>query len=131
MVVAVFVYAIQANEDAGMGKGLNLFITGSLVLFIAGVLFKILHWAGADALMKINYVLAFSFPAALILQKNDFRISRQYCITFFTFFILLLGVLPNNPLCRVFGNGRDYTSSERMRQLQKNPADTVTKNPSY
>jgi hypothetical protein len=106
-------YGLPANREAGISNKLNYFLVGTMSVFLVGLVFKFLHWPGAGIFVVVAYGLAFSIPLVMMAVKNDFRISRQFATTFFTYFILLIGLFPNNPISKFLGNGVDYTYSQK------------------
>ena len=97
MLVTLFMFAVKDNKEAGLSDWLNYFLVGTLSLWIIGAIFKFQHWEGSAIFLFVGYALAPLVPIALIFQTSDFKISKQFFITFFIFFILLLGVVPRNP----------------------------------
>ena len=110
MLSALFMFGIKDNKEAGLSDGMNYFLCGTLALFIVGILFKIMHWPGAGIFVYVCYGVAFILPLILILQKNEFKVSKQFVITFFTYFILLITLFPNNPLTKYFKGGNIMNS---------------------
>jgi hypothetical protein len=109
MMVTLFMFALKDNREAGVGNGLNYFLTGSLVFLITGLIFKIQHWPGAGMFVQVSYPLVFILPVALLLQKGDFRISKQFVTTFFIFFILVVSIfIRENPIAQHIGKGWDH-----------------------
>jgi sugar phosphate permease len=105
MLLTLFMFAMKDNTEAGIKDSLNIFMVGTLSLWIIGAIFKILHWQGAQLLVIIAYILNVLFPLVLLLQKNEFKISRQFLITLLIFMLLVLGSIPNNPISRLFAEG--------------------------
>ena len=105
MLLTLFMFAIKDNKEAGMSDGLNYFFVGTLALYIVGVIFKLFQWPGAGIFVYTAYPLAFIFPIILIMQKNDFKVSRQFIITFFTYFILLISYFRYNHVTNYFNGG--------------------------
>lgn len=98
MLLALLFYGIKENKKAGISDGLNYFIVAALSLFIVGIIFKFQDWPGADILAFVGYVFALIFPVILMIPKSNFRVSKQYMITFFTYFIILITIVSKNPL---------------------------------
>ncbi len=95
MIVSLFAFAIKDNRLAGASDGLNYFMVGMLTMFIVVTIFRMQRWPGADHLVMVAFPLAFVFPLFLIFQKGEFKISRQFAITFFTYFILFISLFRN------------------------------------
>ena len=119
MLFNLFAFVIKDNKDIGINTTLNYYLGISLALYIVSALFRIQHWPGKDILSSIGYIFAFITPLLFIIYSYETKISKQYFITFFTFFILLLGVYPNNPIAKYLGSGRDYTISEKAANSLK------------
>ncbi len=98
-------FGLKDNTEAGLNKPLNYFLIVTVAFYIVGILFKLMHWPGAGIFVYTAYPLAFVFPLILIVQKNEFKVSRQFIITFFTYFILLISLFPNNPVTTYFKGG--------------------------
>lgn len=124
MLVTLFMFGIKDNKEAGTSDGLNYFMVGTLALWIVGEIFKIHHWEGAKIFLYSGYALALVLPIALIAPKNDFKVSRQFIITFFTFFILFLGLIRNNPIAQYFGVQDNTTGIEMNNDSTKTATDT-------
>ncbi len=105
MLLTLFLYGLKDNKEAGLSNGLNYFLTGTFAFYIVGIIFKLQHWPGAGAFVIVAYGLAFIFPIFLILRKETFKVSGQFIITFFTYFILLISLFPNNPVHQYFKGG--------------------------
>ena len=125
MLLTLFMFAVKDNKEAGVSDGLNYFLAGTVALYIIGAIFKFQHWEGAGIFVIVAYILSIAFPIILIAQKNDFKVSRQFLITFFTFFLLLLGTLKNNPISRFLGSGGD-TISEQAASMDNDSTKTQT-----
>ncbi|TAL59083.1 MAG: hypothetical protein EPN85_10020 [Bacteroidetes bacterium] len=108
MLVSLFMFAVKDNKEAGVNDALNYFLSGTVALWIIGAIFKFQHWPAAGIFVIVAYVLSVALPIILIAQKDDFKVSRQFLITFFTFFLLLLGTLHHNPISKFLGSGGDY-----------------------
>lgn len=117
MLFTLFIYGVKDNREAGLSNGLNSFLIGTLALFIVGIIFKILHWTGAGIFVYIGYGLGFVFPLILIIQKANFKVSKQFTITFFTYFILLISLFPNNPVTKYFKGGAIMNSNTYQNNL--------------
>ena len=113
MLASLFMFAVKDNTEAGLSDGLNYFFVGTLALYIVGIIFKLNHWPGAGIFVMVAYPLAFLFPIILMLQKSDFKVSKQYIITFFIFFMLLITRFPNNPISQYCGSDRCCNISEK------------------
>ncbi|OIP02458.1 MAG: hypothetical protein AUJ98_01130 [Bacteroidetes bacterium CG2_30_33_31] len=98
LIINLFAFCIKDNKAEGLGNGLNYLLVGTLALFIVGAIFKIMHYSGANILLNISYVLAILIPLILIFQKDTTKISLQFIITFLIFFVLVISVIPNNPI---------------------------------
>ena len=105
MLGTLFAFALKDNTAAGVPIGSNGLLVGTLALMILGAMFKIMHWPGASVLSVIAYAAAFALPLVLVVQQRAFAISKQYLVTLFTFLVLILGVLPHNPISRFIGPG--------------------------
>lgn len=103
MLLTLFMFGIKDNNEAGINNTLNYVMIGTLAIWIVGGLFKILHWEGATIFLYAGYALALVIPIALIFANNNTKISRQFIITFFTFFLLFIGLIRNNPIAENFG----------------------------
>lgn len=117
MVLTLFMFAIKDNKEAGLTDGLNYFLIGTLAFLIIGAIFKIQHWPGAGLFIIPAYVLIFILPVILFLQKGDFKISKQFFITFSIYFILAVSVfIRQNPISEYVGRGWDFpmTGEEQM-----------------
>lgn len=99
MLLSHGLFTINDNKEAGLSNWLNYLLVGILTLFIVGALFKILHWPFSTMLLVAGFGLLPISILALIFQKEESKISKQFFITFFTFFILLIGTLPGKPFC--------------------------------
>jgi heme/copper-type cytochrome/quinol oxidase subunit 4 len=105
MLLSLFMFGVKDNKEAGLSNGLNYFLVGTLALFIVGIIFKIQHWPSAGIFVVIGYALAFLLPIIIIAQKSDFKVSRQFTVTFLTYFIILISLFPNNPVEKYFKGG--------------------------
>ena len=105
MLVTLFLFGVKDNKEAGLSNGLNYFLVGTLALFIVGIIFKIQHWPSAGIFVVMGYALAFLLPIIIIVQKRDFKVSRQFTVTFLTYFIILISLFPNNPAEKYFKGG--------------------------
>ncbi len=127
MLVSLFMFALNDNKESGLTPGLNYFLIGTMALFIIGVIFKFMHWPGSGIFVVMGYTLAFILPLILIAQKNDFKISRQFIIIFFTYFILVIGLFPNNPIHKFLGSAADYISSAKeVPAMDLSASNTMT-----
>jgi hypothetical protein len=63
-------------------------------------------------------------PLILIFQKDNFRVSRQFIITFFTYFILLITLFPNNPIHKYFKGGDIIVEGEAAFMLNDSTQDS-------
>ncbi len=125
MLSSLFLFALKDNKESGMTDTLNYLLIGSVSFWIISTLFKFMHWPGSQIIAIIGYTLAFLLPIIFIFQKQDFKISKQFFITFLTFFILIIGLIPHNPISRFLGDGDDYTVSEEYKSLMKH--DSIIK----
>ena len=108
LLAGLFTFAMKDNKEAGVPAALGRFLVGTLALLILALVFKIQRWPGASLLGVGAYVLAFALPVILVMQPGGTKISRQYLVTLFTFLVLLLGVLPRNPIAQFIGRGWDH-----------------------
>ena len=118
MLLALFTGSLKNKEEAESNKGLNYFLAGLLAFFIIGIEFKLMHWPGAGVFVVIAYILSFSLPIILMAQKSDFKVPRQFMITFFTYFILLIALFPKNPLTQFFKGGAIMNSESPAPENQ-------------
>ena len=98
MLLTLFMYALKDNKEAGLSVGANYFMVLSLAVYIIGAVFKTQHWPVSEIFLYAYAALTFIFPFVVILQKTEVKVSRQYLITFATFFILITGLLLSNSL---------------------------------
>ncbi len=113
LIFTLWKFGLTDNRANGMKSAMNYFLTGTMTFFLVGLIFKFLHWPGAGIFVVLAYGLAFSIPVVFMLSKTNFGISRQFMTSFFTYFILLIGLFPNNPIMKFLGNGDDYTYSQK------------------
>lgn len=104
LLLGLFMFAFKDNKETGMTNGLNYLLVGTLAFLIVGAEFKGQHWTGWPLILGIAYILAFIVPIIFFSQKNDFKISKQFFISLYLFFILVLGLLPHNPISRTINN---------------------------
>lgn len=93
LVFNLSMFVIKDNKEAGMSTGMNYFLSGALALWIVGLAFKFMHYPGANVLVVLSHLVIVIIPLVLIFQKVDFKISKQFLITFFTYFVLLSGFI--------------------------------------
>ncbi len=117
MLVSLIMFGIKDNKEAGLADWLNYFLTGTLALYIVGIVFKFQHWPGAGLFVLTCYPLAFIFPLILIFQGGDFKVSKQFIISFFIYFILLISLFPNNPVQRFFGGNGENTMNQNGTEM--------------
>ncbi len=108
MLGTLFAFALKDNTEAGVPMGSNRLLVGTLALLILGAMFRIMHWPGGPVLSVVAYLAAFALPLVLVVQQRAFAVSKQYLVTLFTFLVLILGVLPHNPIARYIGRGWDH-----------------------
>jgi len=116
ILLSFFMFALKDNKEAGMKDNLNFILIGFTVVCVIGATFKIFHWPGASALGIVGYILMIILPVIVIVDKTDFKISKQFFFSFLLFFILVLGLFPNNPIHKLLGSGRDYTISKKAAE---------------
>ena len=122
MLYSLFMFTVKDNKEAGLTDGLNYFLIGTLTLWIIGSIFKIQHWPGAGIFVYIGISLGIILPIILIIQKAEFKISKQFLIIFCIFFMLITCVfIRNNPVVQLVGKGWDYPMEENGT-----PLNTVT-----
>ncbi len=113
MLYTIFMFAIKDNKDAGLTDGLNYVLIGTMALWIIGSIFKIQHWPGAGIFGFVGIFLGIILPIILILQNTEFKISKQFLITFCILFMLITSVfIRNNPVVQLVGKGWDYPMEE-------------------
>jgi hypothetical protein len=116
IILSLVLPALKDNKEAGMNDRLNFILIGISVICVIGATFKIFHWPGASALGIVGYILMIVLPGIILVDKTDFKISKQFFFSFLLFFILVLGLFPNNPIHKLLGSGRDYTISEKAAE---------------
>ena len=127
MVLTLFVFAVKDNKDAGLTDGMNYFLTGTLAFLIIGAIFKIQHWPGAGLFIIPAYALVFILPVILFFQKGDFKISKQFFITFSIYFILLVSVfIRQNPISQYIGRGWDFPMTGEETKTDSTKTATAT-----
>ena len=114
--LSLVMHALKDNTESGMNDRLNYILVGFTVVSIVGATFRIFHWPGSAELSVIGYILIFSLPVIFLIQKTDFKISKQFFFSFLLFFSLVLGLFPNNPIHKLLGSGRDYVISEKATE---------------
>ena len=127
MLLTLFLFAAKDNKEAGLTDGMNYFLIGTLAFLIIGVIFKIQHWPGAGLFINPAYALIFILPVILFLQKGDFKISKQFFITFSIYFILVVSVfIRQNPISNYVGRGWDFpmTGEETTADSTKTATET-------
>ncbi|MEI6507555.1 MAG: hypothetical protein WCO54_03675 [Bacteroidota bacterium] len=111
MLTTLFMFGFKDNKEAGIIDKLNYFLIGSIAFYMISMLFKILHWEGSDILVDVCYILAIMYPIVILLQKDDFKVSRQFFFTYSLFFLLMIGSSQLNPLANSVGNASDNSIS--------------------
>lgn len=117
MLLSLIMFGFKENKEAGVKNGLNYILIGTLILFLVGLLFKIQHWPTAGVFVVCSYFMGFLLPLIMIIQKNDFKLSRQFSITFFTYFILLITMFPKNPINQYFQGGTKNVPNELISPI--------------
>ena len=127
MLASLFMFAVKDNKEAGMSDGLNYFLIGTVTFWIIGTTFKFYHWAGSEIFVYVGCALAVILPIILMVQKDDFKVSKQFIITFFTYFLLLLAILSHSPLITMLRGGSEMPTSENaVPSMQNDSANAVT-----
>ena len=127
MLLTIFMYGVKDNKEAGLTDGLNYFLIGTLAFWIVGAVFKMQHWPGAGLFVYVGIPLGIILPIVLILQKADFKIAKQFLVTFLIFFMLITSVfIRNNPVVQLVGKGWDYPMNEDGTPVS-NVTDTENK----
>ncbi len=122
LLVSLFMFALKDNKENGLGNGLNYFLVVSLAIYIVAALFKIQQWPGAGLLMIVACGLSCILPLVLILQKDEFKVSKQFIILFFTFYLLVITLFTNNPLCKSLGCTDECTVEQTSNPMPDTPA---------
>lgn len=112
----LLIFALKENKESGMKDNLNYMLISFTAVCVIGATFKIFHWPGASAFGILGYLLMIILPIIILADKTDFKISKQFFFSFLLFFILVLGLFPNNPIHQLLGSGRDYVISEKAAE---------------
>ena len=90
LLYTIFIFAFKDNKEAGINDRMNYFLTGVLAFWFIVSVFKFEHWAGSSILVNLGYSFALMLPIIFFIQKENFKISKQFFITISIFFILVL-----------------------------------------
>lgn len=93
MLSSLLMFSVKDNRVAGLSNWLNYFLVGIVALLIIGTTMKLFHWPGAMFLLMPAFGLLPIALIALIFQKDEVKISKQFFITSSIFFIFLLGMI--------------------------------------
>lgn len=99
MLLSLTLFALKDNKETGLSNWLNYFLAGIVSLLIIGTTIKLQQWGGSHFLLIPAFALLPIALIALIFQKDEAKISKQFFVTSFVFFIFLLGTLPGQPFC--------------------------------
>ncbi len=115
LLTSLIVFTIKDNKDAGLSNWLNYLLVGIAALFIAGATMKFQHWPGGALVSLIAFVLLPISIIALIFQKEEVKISKQFFITSGLFFMFLLGTTAHG-LFDCGQCGKDQCSTEQVKE---------------
>lgn len=99
LLLSLGLFAIKDNKEAGLSNWLNYLLVGIISLLIIGTTMKSQHCGGFHFLIMAGFALLPIALIALIFQKDEVKISKQFFITSIVFFIFLLGTVSSQLFC--------------------------------